>query len=466
MIAEEAGSYSFEEIANASTEELRGMLGETSAACRIARAAAAHQNMQYNLLVMEFSESVKRMQVELEMSHKEVEVLQAQGQRRNSSITTPAKSGQQFSSSSPQDHQVTVLRDRNKLLELENDDLEQRLDDLKSLMLDREKQAEEEIGRLKDRIRENRKHVNLLRRANGNAEGSPLSVLNTPQMPSTRRSQRGNADADRFTTPKTRGSDQLLEAARFLEAVSQEAATTPSTPTPHLRKPQATTGLHHHRGSQSLSSLPSTPLQARSVPTAIPRTPYYFNPNPKTPAALQTAPSRPVQADHRHESRDSTISASDIGDGAPHEGAEYVSDEFSDVSDAEGNGTILESQASREARTMLRKSASRSFPNSPEDSFQKQRHQWARDAGSPLQRKAGENTRSARNLKQSTIYGKPTKPGLGIEGAGLGASKRKMGQREVSQGVAGGASKGGKKGRFGSEGVGLGIGGWTSSPRR
>ena len=442
------------------------MLTDTSAAHRTAKATAAHHSLQHALLSLEFSESMKRMQVELEMSHKEVEVLQAQAQRGNASITTPVQPGHRLSSKSPDDQRLTILRDRCKLLELENDDLVQRQENLKALMLERETQSQEEIERLKDRIRENRKHVNLLRHSSGNVEGSPFSSLNTPNIPTARKTRHENGSAGRYTTPKARGTDAPFAALLLADQVlSQGAATSPSTPAPHPGNRQGGGGgSHHHRGSHSLSSLPSTPLQARSVPTAIPHTPYYSLQKPRSPLAPQTAPPRSIQSTRRRESRDSTISASDLDvEDAAEQGPGYRSEGPLDDSGPEDHTEIPESQASQEARHMLKKSASRSFQDSSSSSFQQQ--QWARDMGSPPSKNSNSTAKGGANLKQSKIQGKVTKPGLGIEGVGLGGSKRKVADRDVSAGSAGHLEKRGKRGRFGSEGVGLGIGGWASSPR-
>ena len=82
---------------------------------------------------------------------------------------------------SPADHQLTALRDKCKLLEIKNGELGDRYSDLKALMLEREKDAKDEISALRDRIRDNRKNFNRLR--NANPDGSPFSAVATPRAP-------------------------------------------------------------------------------------------------------------------------------------------------------------------------------------------------------------------------------------------------------------------------------------------
>lgn len=458
------GLFTSDQVADASMDELKSMLNETAAAYRGARANAAHHSLQYNLLAMEFSESMKRMQVELDMSHKEVEVLQSQAHRDNP--VTPNSSNPQQNLLSPADHQLTMFRDQCRLLEIEKEDLIHRQEYLKSLMLDREAQSREEIERLKERIRENRRHANLLRSGNS-VEAISSSNTATPYATPAQRLQPNERERRQFATPRSRGTDEPFAALLLADQVlSQEAATTPSTPVPHARRPQApSTGTTHHRGSQSLSSIPTTPLQARSAPTAahVPQTPtpYYSAQKPRSTAIPHTAPptARATYQQRRRESRDSTISASDLEDDAPAADRPSVGPGSSPHDDE----PVTESQASQEARSMLRKSASRSFHASPSGGFSHQQ-QWARDRGSPTPKSSASGQKGAGPLKQSTIYGKVTKPGLGIAGVGTGGTKRKADERDVSLGSAFDAGKAAKRGRVGGEGVGLGIGGWARSP--
>ena len=81
-----------EQILNASTEELQEMLKAVLAensklALKVgeARMAAAHHKLQHNLLTIESEDALKRMEVEQEMTRREIEVLQEN--RRDSAST-------------------------------------------------------------------------------------------------------------------------------------------------------------------------------------------------------------------------------------------------------------------------------------------------------------------------------------------------------------------------------------------
>ncbi|KAI9668777.1 MAG: hypothetical protein M1831_000846 [Alyxoria varia] len=420
--------FSEDQLVNADVEELRKMLNEISIQASESKKNAAHHTLQYRLLAMESSEAMNRMEVELQMSMKEVEVLQAQrtqqgkqGENNDPALATPVMSDKRLPSASmsPADHQLTALRDKCKLLEIENGELGDRYNDLKALMLEREKEAKEEITALRDRIRDNRKNFNRLR--NANPDGSPFSAVTTPRAPNSRE-PRGGHFATPMTgrTPGTGGSRAnnaagsepfaaLLLADQVLN--SQETATTPSTPTPHSRaRKTPNTSNAHHRGSQSLSSLPTTPLQARSVPASAragypgPQpfaTPRQNQAVPRTPPMPMTAPQPKGQsrgttqhyAQHgrapvikqqsRRRSRDSTISVSeDEGPEAPAVlGNPYVLDDSEEDNQNKNTNQsaqhfardepITESQASQEARSMLRKSASRSFQSPQQPSYPK-----------------------------------------------------------------------------------------------
>lgn len=404
--------YNAVEISNADVNELRSMVEHVTKAYREMKAATAGQYLQYNLLAMERSEQMKRMEVELEMKNKEVEVLQSQARRGNSTYTTPVMTDNYLMTISPSDQQHANLRNRCDVLEIQNEELRYRCDDIRAVMLENEAILKEENRRLTERIRENRKHVNMLRGSNGLIETTPYSAFATSNVPPRQRQ-------DDFATPKTRRDDpvsQLLLADRVL---SFEANTTPSTPTPGQARRTPT----HHRAAHSLSSLPSTPAQARSVPVvACLQDAFHYPRQEHTPKAPQTAPQ---QTSHRRRlSRDSTISAS--------EGEEEVNPEdvyLSSSSDSVRED-IPESQASQEACKMLRKSTS------------------FREGASARSSQRSEAATKSSGLLQTKLYGPIKKPGSG------GAMKRKVTDL--------GSPINAKKSRIGGT-HGLGIETWHTS---
>lgn len=405
-------------ISHLSVEELREQLQDATIATREAKASAAHANLQLNLLRFEYNEAKQRMEVELEMKAKEVEVLRNQTPRFNNSLVTPVTPNPHSFALSPNDQQFVILRNRCTALEIENDNLKAQVEDLETHWKDKECDLLEENQRLRDRIRDNRRHINQIRQANGLPDASPSSIFATPRT------------AGRPTQPissgqshsKPRPDDQISALLLADQMLSQESNTTPSTPTPH----QARRGPYaHHRGTHSLSSLPSTPLQARSVPQP-PRAPALFQ-TPTTTRSPQVPQTAPAPRHRRRESRDSTISASELEEGAE---TNPFDDNTSSVADP---GEVTESRASQEAANILRKSSS--FGRTQTASSSQRSLDVPKTSG----------------LLQSKLYGQVTKPGVGVA------------KRKPSASPVGSNGSPTKKGRAG--GVGLGIGGLSDVRR-
>lgn len=409
-------------IAQSSRSELEALLGTAMTEIerlhlevREARMSAAHFKLQHNLLSIDTEETFKRMEVEHEMTRREVEVLQMSEQYRQARAEPEA------------DH-VYVANLKNYCTGL-SDDLEttcRRLQKAKKLM----KKKDEEISclndentRLKKRIRENREHLSQLRSPGG------IFAATTPRtFPSTPQQYRGTPKH----TPGTNGSRahagsqepfaQLLLADRVL---SQENASNSAPSTPILsRTPVKRHQAGHTRAAHSLSSLPTTPVRSSYAPSSdnalLPAVQFVAQSEPRYRTSAHGSFSRHQPASERHrKSRDSTISASDGEDG-------YVSDRAGDGSDEE----VEESQASQSATAMLRKD--------PRESFEV--------VGTPsLANTPTSEVGVKSNLLQRKIFGTVTKPGV---------EKRKRNSD------AGSGSH--QKARKLGEGVGLGIGGWES----
>jgi len=296
--------FSEDQIFNATEEELRSMIKETSAAYRESRAAAAHHSLQYNLLSMETSEIMKRMEVELEMTQKEVEVLQAAAQR-----VTPLLQQRETPSVST-DELLTSLRNHSHHLEAENESLRYRLKQAKALILERESTMTEESDRLRERISENRKHINLLRQFNGTQEGLQPSALSTPYAGKSKHTP--ELHPSQIPGSKARSDEAFAALLLADQVLSQES---PPTPGRRPRKNQA----ERRPASYTMTTIPSTPIQSRSATNSnsIPSQHFYASRSrAKGPVTVLQPPITPSH--RRRESRDSTISASeDEGDELP-----------------------------------------------------------------------------------------------------------------------------------------------------
>lgn len=296
------GMYSSEQIVNATAEDLRHMLTDTMVAYREARASAAHHNLQYTLLCMESSEAIKRMEVEIEMKQKEVDVLQA-ARKSSVALPTPKISNQSMPrSASPNDRIVLDLKNACQLLEIENDNLRRRLDDAKAALIDREDSLLEENDRLRERIRENRNHMTLIRRANGSPETPALAMLNTPfitpAQTSTRPLRRAHSHQQIPSTPNQNHGDQFAALLLADRVLSQEEVGTPT------RTGKGT------RSRNQAGVVPTTPINKMYAPYFV-GTPQKQS-HPLSPSMALHTPTPRANQHRRRESRDSTISASDL----------------------------------------------------------------------------------------------------------------------------------------------------------
>lgn len=396
-----------EQIANASSEELQEMLKavlveNSKLALKIgeARMSAAHYKLQHNLLTIESEDALKRMEVEQEMTRREIEVLQ---ENRRDSVGT---------------EYIKKIKEYCKNLEDENAALHRRVEKAKRLIEDKEDQlidAQEEIHRLQDRIRTNREHFNNLR-----SPGGPLYISTPKTGPSTPQQYRTtpkhtpatNRSSVRYVRERTQDNQEKFNALILAGSVlSQENNSAPSTPVLG-RRPEPRTPSRHNRGVQSLSSLPTTPGSGRSgnaPSTLLPSA--QFSPESEARVASTLSHAMTQQSrQRRRKSRDSTISASENDEDIVPVTAVVNSSSFRQESEE-----IQESQASQSATEMLRAD--------PRESFEVA----ASRSATP--------TVVDKNLQQSKIFG--------------GVTKRKL-EDDVLSPVA-------KKIRTG-EAIGLGIG--------
>ena len=276
-------------------DELLPTLGET-------RMALAHSNLQLNLLSIEAHEAVQRAEVEHDMTRREVEVLQAGSpvlRNRAPLLLDPMSPLAQVQ------RQLEISIERIRELEADKYQLQRRLKQAKRVIKHvdgRNLRLSEDNKLLRERIRQNRDHANAMRLSSLQQVGhTPRPFAQTPP-------QREKVQLPR-STPASRQDplDALLMADQILNS---DPASVPATPTP-----SRALKLHsgHTRGTQSLSSLPSTPTRIRpSTADELLRTPLnqvisstYLS---YSAPASRNARSRIERA---HEDRDSTISASE-----------------------------------------------------------------------------------------------------------------------------------------------------------
>ncbi|KAF1814764.1 hypothetical protein P152DRAFT_512122 [Eremomyces bilateralis CBS 781.70] len=393
------------------TADLRVLAKNLSGSLRESRTTAAHYKLQYNMLCLDSSEISNRMAVELAMVQREVDVLQEAEERRREESTSPQQAQKSSAATvalvDEMTQQCTVLRNENvELRELLNQERKQ-CEGFET----RTASLQEENDRLRTRIKKNREHINGLLDSMKDHPTS-FSVSTTPH---DHRSTPRNHP--RHSTPLRPSQGQPFEALLLADKMlSQETTTTTAPSTPHRRPPA------HHRASQSLSSLPSP----RRAPLPLLHTP----PNPSfRPVSLapQSAPERAYR--RRAGSSDSTISAS--------------SDCIAGATDGD---EVPESQASRAATSMLRRTPVQSFSRSAKlpgvsgsaVAFPSEPH-----PASGL----GSRTSVSQPLVQAKLFGHVKKP----RGDGGYGGKRKF--YDSVHEAAEGASK-----RSRGDGVGLGIG--------
>ncbi|KAI9752525.1 MAG: hypothetical protein M4579_005601 [Chaenotheca gracillima] len=400
-----------EEISTASSAELKSMLETSikenerlSALCQEARTSAAHYKLQHNLLSIETEEAVKRMNVEYEMSRREVEALQKvdHSHQFGGSLSRSGSPLSQPNDSSVFGRLALDMKEECRSLKAEVDVLDRRLRKAKKLILHREGEIfshKQENDQLRQRILVNREHLNQFRRPGGLFDTSPRQLHASPSN-------------------KTRPDDSIDAILLADQVLNHGTATAPSTP---MRSHNVKTGRSgHNRGAHSLSSLPSTPIQRR--PRQPPRThdvqPMIID-SPRGRSA-STMDDVHGSSQRRRQSRDSTISASDQED---HSHAPFM-DEYD-------NG----SPASQMATKMLRRSAEQAgqIPRTPK--------------GKP------------NKLVQPKLFGQVKKPvGQRIVHLGLGNSPN-VGMEDAHESAGADAHRA-KKFKA-NPGVGLGIGNWN-----
>ncbi|MCJ1467458.1 hypothetical protein MMC07_006083 [Pseudocyphellaria aurata] len=409
---------SVESVRNFDEEQLRSLVAELLPALGEARMSAAHAKLQYSLLSIENSESVKRAEVEHEMTRREVQVLQecSQIQRGGKGYVMSPCSPQ----SSTQRHLDLALKHCREL-QADNSVLERRLQQAKKLIMQLDgKNAElmEDVHLLRQRIKQNRDHLDAMRSSGAiSVNGTPAIDFTSPlhkSTPRTPKSSRTTLGAKNHV-----GSQDPFDALLFAgQVLNAETNSVPSTPSRARSKklPSA-----HVRGAHSLSSLPVTPNRSRPITADG----ALFTPVNRLAAEPRTSFSAPTtqlsynEEDHRDD-RDSTISASDVEE-----------EPFTDYD-------VPASQASQRAASMLRRTSTKNS-----------------DGAAPTGR-----TGLSKGTKQAKIYGQLRKVGTEKH-----EPLKKRGNDVNTHDEIVRSNKKSKVGGGFSTKVGLGIASWPSPGR-
>lgn len=371
-----------EQVVAASPDELRAMLQTCIAEQSRLKMEAAHHKLQYQLLYLRAEEDAQRAAVEQEMTLRQLEALRQQ----KPEAPRPARSAV---STGPEITQVMYdsLRDLGEKALKENNQLRKDLDEAckrlkaaKKLIMRQEEALDtvaEDNKMLRNRLLDKRELFEKL--------ASPGGMFHTPGPPQASPAQYRQTPRQ---TPKHGVDREAQPFAVLLQAATQENSSAPSTPV----TPNRAAGRHplkHSRGAQSMSSLPSTPNNARPrgsdllpPPDLVPHTepPRRFVNRSFVPDTPERGLSfaRSEHPDRGRHSRESTISADDnevlaraalqsvaqqatsfASRGSPPPRTRVPLPSHRSRQDDEGQ--VYESQASQEATSMLRRDPRESF---------------------------------------------------------------------------------------------------------
>lgn len=239
---------SAERLQQAQPDELRSMVTGLLTSLQQARTDAAHYKLQHRMLAIESAEAVERIQVEMNMAQREIEVLNTSDfvEPRVIRVPQPSDPGMRHVHV---DMWNSMLHETQRL-QSQNAQLEQSLSQHKRMVVQQESEIatlNDRISLLRERLRENRSHLTRYRRAAGfldsprrssSAHSTPWSAHSRPQPP--------------FAA--------LLHAS---DLMSERATMSPRTP----------------RRKRASSTTPTTP---QTLQPALPRNMY------ETPQSLQS----------------------------------------------------------------------------------------------------------------------------------------------------------------------------------
>ena len=346
-----------EQLNDASATELRSFLDRSmsevqrlATLLREAHATTAHHRLQHKFFRIEAEDTIKRIDVEYQMLRREMEVLATKQHRHRNGLLPPGSErgpGRLYEPNMPSRIDLEVQQ-QHQSLRSENEVLKRRLRRAKKLIRYRDGEVISllrEGSRLRTRIRDNREHFERLYALGAwNHLATPRqSKPQATMTPNTASKQAGNPRASYLAGPRNERQDTFAALLLADQVLSQENPSTQSTPARSRQHRQAHLG--HSRGTQSLSSLPSTPIQL--LPPGSKGTGLSSPARVRDPSAQDPHQNSSYQrTHHRRESRDSTISASDAEVDAPRD----------DPRDRKRGDVVHESQASQLATHLLRRS--------------------------------------------------------------------------------------------------------------
>ncbi|KAL0933739.1 FAD-dependent oxidoreductase-like enzyme [Colletotrichum truncatum] len=378
-----------QQVLEATADELRAMMQTCIDEHAKLKMEAAHHKLQYNLLSLQADEDAKRAAVEHEMTRREIEAL------RTAEFSRQAVRELSAASESAQIKYLQMKMSYEEAME-ENEALARRVKMAKKVISQKEEEIvtlAEERDMLLNRIRENREHFHMLCSPGGIFHGAMTPKQQSHHHPTVSTPQQAHRATPK-QTPRSANRDARVDRdhgpepiAALLQALSQDNNSAPTTPT-KLVRPAPRMPPKHTRNTQSLSSLPTTPLSrphrheqsgllpsVNLVPQSEPRHRYSSSIHvvPGTPP-----PPPPPVREPTHKSRESTISADDNEELA-RQALESVAKSASFLSQASrtssrgsrrplpgggGEGEeeeVYESQASQAASEMLRRDPRESF---------------------------------------------------------------------------------------------------------
>ncbi|PNY27274.1 Uncharacterized protein TCAP_02804 [Tolypocladium capitatum] len=357
------------QVRDASVEELRAMLHTSLAEFQKLKMETAHHRLQYNLLSMQADEDSKRAAVEHDMVRREVDALRLAEHSRQ------ARRELSISSESTRAKYMQMKTWYEEAME-DNETLLRRLKAAKRVIQQKEEETiglAEERDMLLTRIRENREHFHMLRSPGGifhSALTPRQQTVSTPQQHRPAHHTPRLAHRDEREVPEY-GLSALLQAA----SQSQDNNSAPSTPVQSHRAVQRHVAKHS-RNAQSMSSLPTTPINRAHDASLLPSVDLVPQTEPRLRRSQQhRVPTTPTPTrDRRRKSRESTISVEDNEELARQalESAAAVQSFTSHTSrpphagpsrrrDDEDEEEVFGSQASRVATEMLRRNPGKSF---------------------------------------------------------------------------------------------------------
>lgn len=302
-------------VQRAQPNELRAIIASLTPLLQEARTDAAHHKLQYRMLAIESTEAMERIQVEMDMAQRETDLLNTVEAVEARIVSAPQKSDPNIRHVHA-DIWDSMIKETHRL-KSQNAQLEQLVSQHKRMVV----QQESEIATLNDRIslyrerlRENRSHLNRYRHAAGfldsphksqSAQSTPWSARQRNQPPfaallhaSDLMSERGSVSPRTprrkravSITPMPYQTPQTLQSTHYLQ-VPQTAAPLrgpqfqPFDPTQPLSSPrrqthileqvlaaedsEAETDVPDDDVAVNSSSLPRTPTRAQKTSVRIP----------------------------------------------------------------------------------------------------------------------------------------------------------------------------------------------------